>query len=1107
MCHQACIEVRLRAYGRTMRSLKISILPVIFVSVLLYAVVLRADPAAAAAAHGPGVCDSTGVDVEANGTTTVYATLAEVFAAVNSGIHTGAVRIEVCGNTFEIGTAILNASGSGPASYTSVHISPVGGAARVIESDVGGAAIDLNGADNVTIDGINTDGNSLTITNFATSIAQGTSTILFRNDASNNLITNSNIQGSGTVPVLTHGGVIFFSQSSGDFSGTGNNNNTISFCNIGPAASGTPSKAVYANGSTGEGNRNSGNTITGNNIFDYFLAAGSAGVHIGSGNTAWTVSNNRLYQTEQRTLGGSHEAIRIATNVGTKGEDFQITGNVIGYSASSGTGTYAMTGNATFRGIHISHSSTTGLPAAIQGNTITAIDYASSGSGSAASSPFIAILVGQSAGPVEIGNCTGNTIGSIDGLSNLSITSSTGSSSEAHGILNLSNIGSILHTISNNRIGSITATNAITGALSFWGIRVQANSTATAIVANNSVGSAAGPISINASNPLSRIVGIGLDIATLTPISTVTGNTIRNLSSSAGNTGLGNTASVIGIHFAASSSSGHTIARNTISKLSNSNASAATSVTGINYAGPNTGSNTVERNSIYGLSVASSNAEANINGINIVAGQTTFQNNAIALGNEVIAGNAINGINETAAGTDNFYHNSVFIAGSGTGAGSSFALQSSITTNTRNIRNNILVNTRTTIGGKNYAIRVGGTAANPAGLMSNNNILNAPGAGNRVGLFNGADRLTIEDWRAATGQDSNSFSSDPQFMAPTAGVPDLHIRTTSPAVSQGSVIAGVAADYDNDPRPVSASDIGADEIVQTSGGTVPAGAFYNLSLVDGDVLGGDVSVSGTLNISGIASTGANRLTLGCDAFLSGPAAGEANPNYVTGRVEKIFCGTGTFIFPVGTPPAADPSGSSPVTINVTGGTFPSSLTVSVTDTWLAGLTQSMSVSRYWPITETGDITADLAFNYRQEDVNGDESLYRVFRRTGDVTAEQTPNAVDAVNNIGSVSNVSSFSDWGIGIGVVSAANASLGGRIRTAAGRGVPFAKVTAAGGNLPQPKTVTANAFGYYRFEALPAGQTYFVTVAAKRHRFETPTRIIALDDNVTDADFVAQP
>jgi hypothetical protein len=60
------------------------------------------------------------VNVNPGGLT--YATLQLAFTAINNGVHTGAVTVTIVGNTTEVGTATLNASGSGSASYTSISI-------------------------------------------------------------------------------------------------------------------------------------------------------------------------------------------------------------------------------------------------------------------------------------------------------------------------------------------------------------------------------------------------------------------------------------------------------------------------------------------------------------------------------------------------------------------------------------------------------------------------------------------------------------------------------------------------------------------------------------------------------------------------------------------------------------------------------------------------------------------------------------------------------------------------------------------------------------------------------------------------------------------------
>ena len=56
------------------------------------------------------------------------------------------------------------------------------------------------------------------------------------------------------------------------------------------------------------------------------------------------------------------------------------------------------------------------------------------------------------------------------------------------------------------------------------------------------------------------------------------------------------------------------------------------------------------------------------------------------------------------------------------------------------------------VAGKNYAIAVGGTTPNPAGLTSNRNDLYATGTGGFVGLFNGADQTTLANWQTATAR-------------------------------------------------------------------------------------------------------------------------------------------------------------------------------------------------------------------------------------------------------------------------------------------------------------------------------------------------------------------
>ncbi|MGC2627402.1 MAG: hypothetical protein WA269_11225, partial [Candidatus Udaeobacter sp.] len=132
-------------------------------------------------------CGAGNVRVEAtnSGNNADYTTLKAAFDAINAGTHTGVINIGVCADTTETASAVLNASGVGSANYTLVLITPTG--VRTISGAIvaGSPLIDLNGADNVTIDGLNSGGNSLTISNTTASATAGTSTIRLINGAQN----------------------------------------------------------------------------------------------------------------------------------------------------------------------------------------------------------------------------------------------------------------------------------------------------------------------------------------------------------------------------------------------------------------------------------------------------------------------------------------------------------------------------------------------------------------------------------------------------------------------------------------------------------------------------------------------------------------------------------------------------------------------------------------------------------------------------------------------------------------------------------------------------------------------------------------------------------
>lgn len=103
------------------------------------------------------------------------------------------------------------------------------------------------------------------------------------------------------------------------------------------------------------------------------------------------------------------------------------------------------------------------------------------------------------------------------------------------------------------------------------------------------------------------------------------------------------------------------------------------------------------------------------------------------------------------------------------------------------------------------------------------------------------------------------------------------------------------------------------------------------------------------------------------------------------------------------------------------------------------------------------------------------------------------------------SGLTTLSPFAIASVAPTAANVAIGGRVSSGKS-GLRNVVVTLSGGSLPQPLSVRTNSFGYYRFENLPVGETYILSVSPKRYFFSEPTRVVTLDDEITDADFTAE-
>ena len=736
-----------------------------------------------------------------------YSTLKGAFDAINAGTHTGEIAIKVAGSTTETATAVLYQSGfNGTSSYTSVNIYPTLTGLSITGNRGGAPVIDLNGADNVVIDGrVNGAGSAdMTISNSSTLGIDSTSTIRFINDASTNTVRYCYLKGSQTNWFSSPGGIVLFASSTGT---TGNDGNTIEYNKITNTGGYRPVCAVTSLGTSGK--ENSGNIISQNQFYDLMYLGSNipVSINIYSNSTQFTISSNSFYETAPVAFGNESEVDCIfISNTGT---GYTISNNSIGGSASNCSGTLTKT-NATrpntFHGIYL--NLTGGGTADVYGNQIGGISWSNTGTGY-----FYGIRV--DAGTVNIGSPTGNIIGSASGTGSLTVSySATGG--KVYGIICAYNV---VANISNNTIGSITAANSDpAGNTDFWGIRLYAGGT----ISNNTIGNATTANSINVSSTSTgtaqTVYGIkcegtgtntisGNTIANLTNgttnttagtyglingicayagTNTIQNNTVRDLTIANASTASDHNASVIGI-VNKSTSGAQSVTGNTIYNLSNTYATFSGYVSGLYYAGPTTAS-TVSKNFIHSITV-SSNSNASIYGILTLSGSTTYSNNIISLGGNTAS--VLYGIYEYGAvnNNNNLYFNTVYIGGAPTsGANTSYAFCSSLNTNTRNFRNNIMLNARSNAGtatGTHYALYCSATGGT---LTCDYNDYYVSGSGGKLGYY-GGDITTLP---IVTGQDVHSVNTDPSF----ANAGGLTAPSYKAAASLTAVTGtGITTDY------------------------------------------------------------------------------------------------------------------------------------------------------------------------------------------------------------------------------------------------------------------------------------------------------------------------
>jgi len=88
----------------------------------------------------------------------------------------------------------------------------------------------------------------------------------------------------------------------------------------------------------------------------------------------------------------------------------------------------------------------------------------------------------------------------------------------------------------------------------------------------------------------------------------------------------------------------------------------------------------------------------------------------------------------------------------------------------------------------------------------------------------------------------------------------------------------------------------------------------------------------------------------------------------------------------------------------------------------------------------------------------------------------------------------------------TSSSANVSGRILTADGRGInnTILTLSLADGLVLRTRS---SSLGYYRFDSVDSGQTGVLSVHSKRFTFATPNRVIAISNDLSEVDFIAEP
>lgn len=571
------------------------------------------------------------------------------FNAVNTNGLDGDVTVLITSNITETGSVALNQwTGT---TYT-ITIRPSAASLRNITGNLAsGNLFDLNGCDNLTIDGrYNGSGRYLRFVNTSTT----GSTFRFINDATYNTITYCIIEGTKS---STTSGTIDFSTTTGS---NGNDNNTISNCQI-HDYNGYLQNSIVSNGTTTTTARyNSNITISDNEIYNtYVNGAICSSILLLNGTSDWTITGNSFYQstTTTPTVGTSWNIINVNTS---RANNITISNNYFGGTAAAcGGSAWTINGNAS-NALYFIRFTTAGSTTSsnVNGNTIANINFTTTPATTGAG--YFSCIAVES-GLVNIGTGSGNSIGNstsngsiiltykgtadnlinrpIDHRSSGDISNNIIGSIQVGGTntqtirlecINYVSTPSGTTNITGNTIGSTTVSNSIEQTSTSFSFQLtgihSAITTVTANISNNTVSN----LRQTSQTTTSRIRGIYQNRTTTSPI-IMNNNIVQDLYCASTNTGrYPDNCALVGM-FSGSSSTTQTVSGNTISGLYGTG-DGDSHVMGFSFYN-SSGKGTFDKNRIFNLNHSSTSGAPKIWGINAFWGSWNFYNNQISITN------------------------------------------------------------------------------------------------------------------------------------------------------------------------------------------------------------------------------------------------------------------------------------------------------------------------------------------------------------------------------------------------------------------------------------------------------------------------------------------